>query len=175
MPEPISVALISAITAVIAAFLNYLGQRPQRKELKEQRKDLKEVKEQVVNDHSTALYPNTRDELTSVRERVEHLESKVDTQASSVEHIRVMVGGIAERLLLTDRNRKDIEDTLSSRDELTEDRLEAAINRHDLDMKRVEVEILALTEAIKAHPLACAAFAPAAWLQKKEEGDNGDV
>ena len=86
-----------------------------------------------------------------------------------------MVGGISERLALTDRNRKDIEDTLSSRDELTEDRLEAAINRHNLDMKHVEVEILTLTEAIKAHPLTCAAFAPAAWLQKKEEGDNGDV
>lgn len=168
MPEPITVAIISAISAAVVALINYFAQHSQRK-------DLKEVKEQVVNDHSTALYPNTRDELTSVRERVEHLESKVDTQASSVEHIRVMVGGIAERLALTDRNRKDIEDTLSSRDELTDDRLEAAINRHDLDMKRVEVEILTLTEAIKAHPLACAAFAPAAWLQKKEEGDNGDV
>lgn len=172
MAEPITIALISAITAVIAAFLNYLGQRSQRKELKEQRKDLKEVKEQVVNDHATAKYPNTRDELTSVRERVEVLESKVDTQTSSVEHIRVMVGGIAERLALTDRNRKDVEDTLSSRDELTDDRLEAAINRHDLDMKRVEVEILALTEAIKAHPPACAAFTPTTWVKKKEDNDN---
>ena len=165
MAEPITVALISAISAAVVALINYFAQHSQRQ-------DLKEVKEQVVNDHSTALYPNTRDELTSVRERVEVLESKVDTQTSSVEHIRVMVGGIAERLALTDRNRKDVEDTLSSRDELTEDRLEAAINRHDLDMKRVETELLTLTEAIKAHPCSCAAFAPTAWLQKKEDNDD---
>lgn len=165
MPEPITVAIISAISAAVVALINYFAQHSQRK-------DLKEVKEQVVNDHATAKYPNTRDELTSTRESVELLAEQVETLAVESAHTRAMVGSVAERLAMTDRNRKDIEDTLSSRDELTEDRLEAAINRHDLDMKRVEVEILTLTEAIKAHPPACAAFAPTAWVNKKEDNDD---
>lgn len=146
MPEPITVALIAAISSAVVALINYLPQRQQRKELREQRNDLKEVKEQVVNDHATAKYPNTRDELTSTRERVENLEL-------TVEHIRDMVGVIAERLALTVRNRKDIEDTLSSRDELTDDRLEAAIRKHDLDVERLEA-------ALREHPAACAAYRP---------------
>lgn len=153
MPEPISVALIAAISSAVVALINYFAQRPQRK-------DLKEVKQQVVNDHEKSKYPNTRDELTSTRESVELLAGQVETLAVESAHTRAMVGSVAERLAMTDRNRKDIEDTLSSRDELNEDRLEAAISRHDLDMQRVGVEIHTLTEAIKAHPLICAAFRP---------------
>lgn len=166
MPEAIVIALISAVSASIVAFINHLSQRSTRK-------DLAEVKEQVVNDHANAAYPNLRDEQTSARERVELLETKVDTLAVGVEHTRAMVGSIAERLALTDRNRKDIEDTLTSRDELNEDRLEAAISRHDYDMQRVGREIHTLAEAIKAHPLICAAFRPVLPTSTLEDTKEG--
>ena len=154
MPEAVVIALISAISAGLASFLNYLAQRSTRKEIAQ-------VKEQVVNDHEKAPYPNTRDELTSTRETAESTDSKVDMLAGQVAHLSGMVGSVAERLALSTQNRKDIEDTLSSRDELTEDRLEAAITRHNLDMERVETELHTLNARLAEHPRACAAFRPA--------------
>lgn len=149
MPETIVVALISAFSAGLASLLNYLAQRPTRRAVAE-------VKDQVVNDHEKAKYPNTRDELTSTRETGEAAYQKVDLLTEQVAHLNAMVGSVAERLALSTRNRKDIEDTLTSRDELTDDRLAAAIERHALDMERVEAELVRLRE----HPRACAAFTP---------------
>ena len=151
MPEAVVVALITAASAGLASFLNYLAQRSTRKAVAE-------VKEQVVNDHATAKYPNTRDELTSARETSERTAHKMDLLAGQVEHLSGMVGSVAERLALSTQNRKDVEDTLSSRDELTDDRLEAAISRHNLDMERVEAELHLLNSRLVEHPRSCAAF-----------------
>lgn len=153
MPEAVVIALISAVSAGLASFLNYLAQRPTRKAVAE-------VKEQVVNDHEKAPYPNTRDELTSTRETSERTDAKMDILAGQVAHLSGMVSSVAERLAMSTQNRKDVEDTLSSRDELTDDRLEAAIVRHNLDMQRVEAELHALNGRLTEHPLACAAFRP---------------
>lgn len=151
MPEAVVVALITAASAGLASFLNYLAQRPTRKAVAQ-------VKEQVVNDHATATYPNTRDELTSTRETAESTDSKVDILAGQVAHLSGMVGSVAERLALSTQNRKDVEDTLSSRDELNEDRLTAAVSRHNLDIERVEMELHTLNARLAEHPRSCAAF-----------------
>lgn len=165
MPEAVVIALISATTAIITALLTYLAQRPQRK-------TLKQVKEQVVNDHEKAPYPNTRDELTSTRETAESTDSKVDILAGQVAHLSGMVGSVAERLAMSTQNRKDIEDTLSSRDELTEDRLEAAVSRHNLDIERVEMELHTLNARLAEHPRACAAFQPSTSYPAPERNPN---
>lgn len=80
MEPAILIAIITSITAVLTAFIQYVLGRGTRK-------DLAEVKEQVVNDHSTADYPNTREELTSSRLSIEEVNDKVDSLGGKVDDV----------------------------------------------------------------------------------------
>ena len=160
MEPAILIAIITSITAVLTAFIQYvLGHGT--------RKDLAEVKEQVVNDHSTADYPNTREELTSSRLTVEEVNGKVDSLGGKVDdviqgvrNLSTSVSRLVERIEGADANVKSLEDTLSNRDKNNEMALARSIRQHEGDIKRVDADIAEIKALITQHPYACAGFAP---------------
>lgn len=131
MEPAILVAIITSITAVLTAFIQYVLGRGTRK-------DLAEVKEQVVNDHSTADYPNTREELTSSRLTVEEVNGKVDSLGGKVDdviqgvrNLSTSVSRLVERIEGADANVESLEDTLSNRDKNNEMALARSIRQHE--------------------------------------------
>ena len=160
MEPAILIAIITSITAVLTAFIQYvLGHGT--------RKDLAEVKEQVVNDHSTADYPNTREELTSSRLTVEEVNGKVDSLGGKVDdviqgvrNLSTNVARLVERIEGADANVESLEDTLSNRDKNNEMALARSIRQHEGDIKRVDADIAEIKALITQHPYACAGFAP---------------
>ena len=160
MEPAILIAIITSITAVLTAFIQYVLGRGTRK-------DLAEVKEQVVNDHSTADYPNTREELTSSRLTVEEVNGKVDSLGGKVDdviqgvrNLSTSVSRLVERIEGADANVESLEDTLSNRDKNNEMALARSIRQHEGDIKRVDADIAEIKALITQHPFACAGFAP---------------
>lgn len=160
MEPAILIAIITSITAVLTAFIQYVLGRGTRK-------DLAEVKEQVVNDHSTADYPNTREELTSSRLTVEEVNGKVDSLGGKVDdviqgvrNLSTSVSRLVERIEGADANVESLEDTLSNRDKNNEMALARSIRQHEGDIKRVDADIAEIKVLITQHPFACAGFAP---------------
>lgn len=176
MEPAILIAIITSITAVLTAFIQYVLGRGTRK-------DLAEVKEQVVNDHSTADYPNTREELTSSRLTVEEVNGKVDSLGGKVDdviqgvrNLSTSVSRLVERIEGADANVKSLEDTLSNRDKNNEMALARSIRQHEGDIKRVDADIAEIKALITQHPGTCAGFAtrttyetPRATFFKPEE------
>ena len=160
MEPAILIAIITSITAVLTAFIQYvLGHGT--------RKDLAEVKEQVVNDHSTADYPNTREELTSSRLTVEEVNGKVDSLGGKVDdmiqgvrNLSTSVSRLVERIEGADANVESLEDTLSNRDKNNEMALARSIRQHEGDIKRVDADIAEIKALITQHPGTCAAYIP---------------
>ena len=160
MEPAILIAIITSITAVLTAFIQYvLGHGT--------RKDLAEVKEQVVNEHSTADYPNTREELTSsrlsieeVNGKVDSLDGKVDDVIQGVRNLATSVARLVERIEGADANVENLEDTLSNRDKNNEIALARSIRQHESDIKRVDADIAEIKALITQHPGTCAGFAP---------------
>lgn len=160
MEPAILIAIITSITAVLTAFIQYVLGRGTRK-------DLAEVKEQVVNDHSTADYPNTREELTSSRLTVEEVNGKVDSLGGKVDdviqgvrNLATNVSRLVERIEGADANVESLEDTLSNRDKNNEMALARSIRQHEGDIKRVDADIAEIKALITQHPGTCAGFAP---------------
>ena len=160
MEPAILIAIITSITAVLTAFIQYVLGRGTRK-------DLAEVKEQVVNDHSTADYPNTREELTSSRLTVEEVNGKVDSLGGKVDdmiqgvrNLATNVSRLVERIEGADANVENLEDTLSNRDKNNEIALARSIRQHEGDIKRVDADIAEIRALITQHPGTCAGFAP---------------
>ena len=160
MEPAILIAIITSITAVLTAFIQYVLGRGTRK-------DLAEVKEQVVNDHSTADYPNTREELTSSRLTVEEVNGKVDSLGGKVDdviqgvrNLATNVSRLVERIEGADANVESLEDTLSNRDKNNEIALARSIRQHEGDIKRVDADIAEIKALITQHPGTCAGFAP---------------
>ena len=160
MEPAILIAIITSITAVLTAFIQYVLGRGTRK-------DLAEVKEQVVNDHSTADYPNTREELTSSRLTVEEVNGKVDSLGGKVDdviqgvrNLSTSVSRLVERIEGADANVESLEDTLSNRDKNNEMALARSIRQHEGDIKRVDADIAEIKALITQHPGTCAGFAP---------------
>ena len=160
MEPAILIAIITSITAVLTAFIQYVLGRGTRK-------DLAEVKEQVVNDHSTADYPNTREELTSSRLTVEEVNGKVDSLGGKVDdviqgvrNLATSVSRLVERIEGADANVENLEDTLSNRDKNNEMALARSIRQHEGDIKRVDADIAEIKALITQHPGTCAGFAP---------------
>ena len=160
MEPAILIAIITSITAVLTAFIQYVLGRGTRK-------DLAEVKEQVVNDHSTADYPNTREELTSSRLTVEEVNGKVDSLGGKVDdviqgvrNLSTSVSRLVERIEGADANVESLEDTLSNRDKNNEMALARSIRQHEGDIKRVDADIAEIKALITQHPCSCAGFAP---------------
>ena len=160
MEPAILIAIITSITAVLTAFIQYvLGHGT--------RKDLAEVKEQVVNDHSTADYPNTREELTSSRLTVEEVNGKVDSLGGKVDdviqgvrNLSTSVSRLVDRIEGADANVENLEDTLSNRDKNNEMALARSIRQHEGDIKRVDADIAEIKALITQHPGTCAAYIP---------------
>ena len=160
MEPAILIAIITSITAVMTAFIQYvLGHGT--------RKDLAEVKEQVVNEHSTADYPNTREELTSSRLTVEEVNGKVDSLGGKVDdmiqgvrNLSTNVSRLVERIEGADANVESLEDTLSNRDKNNEMALARSIRQHEGDIKRVDADIAEIKALITQHPGTCAAYIP---------------
>ena len=160
MEPAILIAIITSITAVLTAFIQYVLGRGTRK-------DLAEVKEQVVNDHSTADYPNTREELTSSRLTVEEVNGKVDSLGGKVDdmiqgvrNLSTNVSRLVERIEGADANVENLEDTLSNRDKNNEMALARSIRQHEGDIRRVDADIAEIKALITQHPGTCAGFAP---------------
>ena len=160
MEPAILIAIITSITAVLTAFIQYVLGRGTRK-------DLAEVKEQVVNDHSTADYPNTREELTSSRLTVEEVNGKVDSLGEKVDdmiqgvrNLSTNVSRLVERIEGADANVENLEDTLSNRDKNNEIALARSIRQHEGDIKRVDADIAEIKALITQHPGTCAAYIP---------------
>ena len=160
MEPAILIAIITSITAVLTAFIQYVLGRGTRK-------DLAEVKEQVVNDHSTADYPNTREELTSSRLTVEEVNGKVDSLGGKVDdviqgvrNLSTNVSRLVERIEGADANVENLEDTLSNRDKNNEIALARSIRQHEGDIKRVDADIAEIKALITQHPGTCAAYIP---------------
>ena len=160
MEPAILIAIITSITAVLTAFIQYVLGRGTRK-------DLAEVKEQVVNDHSTADYPNTREELTSSRLTVEEVNGKVDSLGGKVDdviqgvrNLATSVARLVERIEGADANVENLEDTLSNRDKNNEIALARSIRQHEGDIKRVDADIAEIKALITQHPGTCAAYIP---------------
>lgn len=160
MEPAILIAIITSITAVLTAFIQYVLGRGTRK-------DLAEVKEQVVNDHSTADYPNTREELTSSRLTVEEVNGKVDSLGGKVDdmiqgvrNLSTSVSRLVERIEGADANVENLEDTLSNRDKNNEMALARSIRQHEGDIKRVDADIAEIKALITQHPGTCAAYIP---------------
>ena len=160
MEPAILIAIITSITAVLTAFIQYVLGRGTRK-------DLAEVKEQVVNDHSTADYPNTREELTSSRLTVEEVNGKVDSLGGKVDdviqgvrNLSTSVSRLVDRIEGADANVENLEDTLSNRDKNNEMALARSIRQHDGDIKRVDADIAEIKALITQHPGTCAAYIP---------------
>ena len=160
MEPAILIAIITSITAVMTAFIQYVLGRGTRK-------DLAEVKEQVVNDHSTADYPNTREELTSSRLTVEEVNGKVDSLGGKVDdviqgvrNLATNVSRLVERIEGADANVENLEDTLSNRDKNNEMALARSIRQHEGDIKRVDADIAEIKALITQHPGTCAAYIP---------------
>ena len=160
MEPAILIAIITSITAVLTAFIQYVLGRSTRK-------DLAEVKEQVVNDHSTADYPNTREELTSsrltveeVNGKVDSLDGKVDDVIQGVRNLATSVARLVERIEGADANVESLEDTLSNRDKNNEIALARSIRQHEGDIKRVDADIAEIKALITQHHSTCAGFAP---------------
>ena len=160
MEPAILIAIITSITAVLTAFIQYVLGRGTRK-------DLAEVKEQVVNDHSTADYPNTREELTSSRLTVEQVNGKVDSLGGKVDdviqgvrNLSTSVSRLVERIEGADANVESLEDTLSNRDKNNEMALARSIRQHEGDIKRVDADIAEIKALITQHPGTCAGFNP---------------
>ena len=176
MEPAILIAIITSITAVLTAFIQYVLGRGTRK-------DLAEVKEQVVNDHSTADYPNTREELTSSRLSIEEVNGKVDSLGGKVDdviqgvrNLATSVSRLVERIEGADANVENLEDTLSNRDKNNEMALARSIRQHEGDIKRVDADIAEIKALITQHPGTCAGFAtrttyetPRATFFKPEE------
>ena len=160
MEPAILIAIITSITAVLTAFIQYVLGRGTRK-------DLAEVKGQVVNDHSTADYPNTREELTSSRLTVEEVNGKVDSLGGKVDdmiqgvrNLSTNVSRLVERIEGADANVESLEDTLSNRDKNNEMALARSIRQHEGDIRRVDADIAEIKALITQHPGTCAGFAP---------------
>ena len=160
MEPAILIAIITSITAVLTAFIQYVLGRGTRK-------DLAEVKEQVVNDHSTADYPNTREELTSSRLTVEEVNGKVDSLGGKVDdviqgvrNLSTNVSRLVDRIEGADANVENLEDTLSNRDRNNEMALARSIRQHEGDIKRVDADIAEIKALITQHPGTCAAYIP---------------
>ena len=160
MEPAILIAIITSITAVLTAFIQYVLGRGTRK-------DLAEVKEQVVNDHSTADYPNTREELTSSRLTVEEVNGKVDSLGGKVDdmiqgvrNLSTSVSRLVDRIEGADANVENLEDTLSNRDKNNEMALARSIRQHEGDIKRVDADIAEIKALITQHPGTCAAYIP---------------
>ena len=160
MEPAILIAIITSITAVLTAFIQYVLGRGTRK-------DLAEVKEQVVNDHSTADYPNTREELTSSRLTVEEVNGKVDSLGGKVDdmiqgvrNLSTNVSRLVERIEGADANVESLEDTLSNRDKNNEMALARSIRQHEGDIRRVDADIAEIKALITQHPGTCAAYIP---------------
>ena len=160
MEPAILIAIITSITAVLTAFIQYVLGRGTRK-------DLAEVKEQVVNDHSTADYPNTREELTSSRLTVEEVNGKVDSLGGKVDdmiqgvrNLSTSVSRLVERIEGADANVESLEDTLSNRDRNNEMALARSIRQHEGDIRRVDADIAEIKALITQHPGTCAAYIP---------------
>ena len=160
MEPAILIAIITSITAVLTAFIQYVLGRGTRK-------DLAEVKEQVVNDHSTADYPNTREELTSSRLTVEEVNGKVDSLGGKVDdmiqgvrNLSTSVSRLVERIEGADANVESLEDTLSNRDKNNEMALARSIRQHEGDIRRVDADIAEIKALITQHPGTCAAYIP---------------
>ena len=160
MEPTILIAIITSITAVLTAFIQYVLGRGTRK-------DLAEVKEQVVNDHSTADYPNTREELTSSRLTVEEVNGKVDSLGEKVDdviqgvrNLSTNVSRLVDRIEGADANVESLEDTLSNRDKNNEIALARSIRQHEGDIKRVDADIAEIKALITQHPGTCAAYIP---------------
>lgn len=160
MEPAILIAIITSITAILTAFIQYVLGRGTRK-------DLAEVKEQVVNDHSTADYPNTREELTSSRLTVEEVNGKVDSLGGKVDdmiqgvrNLATNVSRLVERIEGADANVENLEDTLSNRDKNNEMALARSIRQHEGDIKRVDADIAEIKALITQHPGTCAAYIP---------------
>ena len=160
MEPAILIAIITSITAVLTAFIQYVLGRGTRK-------DLAEVKEQVVNDHSTADYPNTREELTSSRLTVEEVNGKVDSLGGKVDdmiqgvrNLSTNVSRLVDRIEGADANVESLEDTLSNRDKNNEMALARSIRQHEGDIKRVDADIAEIKALITQHPGTCAAYIP---------------
>ena len=160
MEPTILIAIITSITAVLTAFIQYVLGRGTRK-------DLAEVKEQVVNDHSTADYPNTREELTSSRLTVEEVNGKVDSLGGKVDdviqgvrNLSTNVSRLVDRIEGADANVENLEDTLSNRDKNNEIALARSIRQHEGDIKRVDADIAEIKALITQHPGTCAAYIP---------------
>ena len=160
MEPAILIAIITSITAVLTAFIQYVLGRGTRK-------DLAEVKEQVVNDHSTADYPNTREELTSSRLTVEEVNGKVDSLGGKVDdmiqgvrNLSTNVSRLVDRIEGADANVENLEDTLSNRDKNNEMALARSIRQHEGDIRRVDADIAEIKALITQHPGTCAAYIP---------------
>ena len=160
MEPAILIAIITSITAVLTAFIQYVLGRGTRK-------DLAEVKEQVVNDHSTADYPNTREELTSSRLTVEEVNGKVDSLGGKVDdmiqgvrNLSTSVSRLVDRIEGADANVENLEDTLSNRDKNNEMALARSIRQHEGDIKRVDADLAEIKALITQHPGTCAAYIP---------------
>ena len=160
MEPAILIAIITSITAVLTAFIQYVLGRGTRK-------DLAEVKGQVVNDHSTADYPNTREELTSSRLTVEEVNGKVDSLGGKVDdmiqgvrNLSTNVSRLVERIEGADANVENLEDTLSNRDKNNEMALARSIRQHEGDIRRVDADIAEIKALITQHPGTCAAYIP---------------
>ena len=160
MEPAILIAIITSITAVLTAFIQYVLGRGTRK-------DLAEVKEQVVNDHSTADYPNTREELTSSRLTVEEVNGKVDSLGGKVDdmiqgvrNLSTNVSRLVDRIEGADANVENLEDTLSNRDKNNEMALARSIRQHEGDIRRVDADIAEIKALVTQHPGTCAGFAP---------------
>ena len=159
MEPVVLVAIVSGVTAIITAFIQYVLGRGTRK-------DLAEVKDQVVNDHSTADYPNTREELTSSRLTVEEVNGKVDSLGEKVDdviqgvrNLSTNVSRLVDRIEGADANVESLEDTLSNRDRNNEIALARSIRQHEGDIKRVDADIAEIKALITQHPGTCAGFA----------------
>ena len=160
MEPAILIAIITSITAVLTAFIQYVLGRGTRK-------DLAEVKEQVVNDHSTADYPNTREELTSSRLTVEEVNGKVDSLGGKVDdmiqgvrNLSTNLSRLVDRIEGADANVENLEDTLSNRDKNNEMALARSIRQHEGDIRRVDADIAEIKALITQHPGTCAAYIP---------------
>lgn len=136
--EAIVIAIISAVSGIIVATITHFAQRPQRQQTKAA---LKVVTEQLENEHRDAPFPNTRDEITSVRETGERTAQAVTTLAAQQAAFQQQVGHLVTRLGITNDNVESLEDTLSSRDQFTDTALNRAIIKHDLDIKEVTYQI----------------------------------
>ena len=175
MEPAILIAIITSITAVLTAFIQYVLGRGTRK-------DLAEVKEQVVNDHSTADYPNTREELTSSRLTVEEVNGKVDSLGGKVDdviqgvrNLSTSVSRLVERIEGADANVESLEDTLSNRDKNNEMALARSIRQHEGDIKRVDADLAEIKALITQHPGTCAAYTPrAAFFPPEVPTENGE-